>query len=134
MGVGNVICAQYALEELNEFEYPPGQRIFVKPAGHNFCDREENSFNIPSTVNKIKSAINEAQKSETPDLAKLAEAVAEASKIIKIATAGVAGDSIHDPGDLNYCSAKLPPQQPLAHIDSPVAKRLFLIYNLNLHH
>ncbi|CAK1548104.1 unnamed protein product [Leptosia nina] len=123
----NPICAQYALETLNEFEYPPGQRIFVKPANHNFDNREETSFNIPNAVDKLKNAINVAKTSDTPDLAKLAEAVAEASKIIKMATAGVADNNIPDANDLNYCSAKLPPRQPLADIDALVGKRLFLI-------
>ncbi|XP_045510057.1 RNA-binding protein 45-like [Colias croceus] len=123
----NPICAQYALEQLNEFEYPPGQRIFVKPATLNFGQHEENSFNLPNTVNKLKDAINSTQNSQTPDLAKLAEAIAEASKIIKMATAGVADDNIPDAGDLNYCSVALPSPQPLADIDSPVAKRCFLI-------
>lgn len=123
----NPICAQYALEKFNEFEYPPGQRIFVKPAGHNFGDHEEKSFDIPGAVNKLKNAINEAKNSETPDLAELAAAVSEASKIIKMATAGVSEEAIPDAGNLNYCSVKLPRPQPLADVDSSIAKRLFLI-------
>ncbi|XP_050663860.1 RNA-binding protein 45-like [Leptidea sinapis] len=122
----NPVSAEYALEQLHEFEYPPGQRIFVKPAYMKFAGYEESSFNFSKSYNKLRGAINSAKKSDTPDLAQLAQAIAEASKLIKAATTGFNDDNL-DVNDLNYCSLELPPTQPLADIDSPVAKRCFLV-------
>ncbi|CAG9575495.1 unnamed protein product [Danaus chrysippus] len=127
----NPVSAAYAVEKLNEFEYPPGQKIFVKPADTNFDSHprnQEQSFSdIPNAVSNLRNAIASTANSSSPDLVQLAEAIAEASKLIKMATAGVSDDNIPDSNDLNYCSVKLPPTQPLADIDSPVAKRCFLV-------
>ncbi|XP_041973758.1 RNA-binding protein 45-like [Aricia agestis] len=121
----NPISAAYAVEKLNEFEYPPGHCVYVRPGG----SRSENSvqLNIPSTFKKLKNAITSNQNSGAPDLAKLSEAIAEASKLVQLATGGVPGDSLPDSNDLNYCSVTLPPTQPLADIDGKVEKRLFLV-------
>lgn len=122
----NPVSAAYAIEKLNEFEYPPGQKIFVKPA-HKQFDSHENFTDIPNAVNNLRNAIESSSKSSSPDLAQLAAAIAEASKLIKMATTGVSDDNVPGSSDLNYCSVPLPPTQPLADIDSPVAKRCFLI-------
>lgn len=124
----NPISAAYAVEKLNKLEYPPGVRIFVKPDHSKFDATHEQSFaTMPNVVNKLRNAITETSSSSTPDLAKLAEAIAEASKLIKLATQGVLEEKIPDSSDLSYCSVKLPPPKPLADIDSPVAKRCFLV-------
>ncbi|CAH2239656.1 RNA-binding protein 45-like [Pararge aegeria] len=123
----NPVSAAYAVEKLNEFEYPPGQRIFVRPANTQFDAHEKNFTDIPNAVHNLRNAIESTSKSSSPDLAQLAQAIAEASKLIKIATTGVSSDSIPDSNDLNYCSVQLPPTQPLADIDSTVAKRCFLV-------
>ncbi|XP_045761317.1 RNA-binding protein 45-like [Maniola jurtina] len=123
----NPVSAAYAVQKLNEFEYPPGQRIFVKPANSKFDAHEKNFSDIPNAVNNLKNAIESTSNSSAPDLAQLAVAIAEASKLIKMATTGVSDDNIPDSTDLNYCSVQLPPTQPLADIDSPVAKRCFLV-------
>ncbi|XP_059060337.1 RNA-binding protein 45-like [Achroia grisella] len=123
----NPVSAAYAVEKLNKFEYPPGVKIFVRPADSKFDQHEQNFTNIPNVVNNLKSAINATANSASPDLAQLAEAIAEASKLIKIATTGVNDENSHDSNDLNYCSVKLPAPQPLADIDSAVAKRCFLV-------
>ncbi|XP_011548611.3 RNA-binding protein 45 [Plutella xylostella] len=118
------VSAAYAVEKLNHFEYPPGCKIFVKPdfGRHNNINHTPN---VSNALNNLQSAMSTAHNSGTPDLAKLAEAIAQASQLIKAATTGVTEQ--HDPGSFNYCSVKLPPPQPLAHIDSPVAKRCFLV-------
>ncbi|XP_023948704.2 RNA-binding protein 45-like [Bicyclus anynana] len=123
----NPMSAAYAVDRLHEFEYPPGQRIFVKPANTQFNAHEKNFTDIPNAVSNLKNAIQSSNKGSSPDLAQLASAIAEASKLIKMATTGVSSDNIPDSNDLNYCSVKLPPPQPLADIDSPVAKRCFLV-------
>ncbi|XP_075988845.1 RNA-binding protein 45-like [Anticarsia gemmatalis] len=121
----NPISAAYAVQKLNEFEYPPGLKIFVKPFNSKFDHHEQNYKRIPSVAQNLKQAVQAAANSATPDLAQLAEAIAEASKLIKMATAGISED--HDSNDLNYCSVQLPAPQPLADIDSEVAKRCFLV-------
>ncbi|XP_046974561.1 RNA-binding protein 45-like [Vanessa cardui] len=123
----NPISAAYAVKKLNGFEYPPGQTIFVEPANPNLAPYESDFPNIPNAVNNLRNLISLTAKSSSPDLAQLAEAIAEASKLIKVATSGAAGISNPDSKDLNYCSVRLPAPQPLAHIDSPVAKRCFLV-------
>nr|XP_026484756.1 RNA-binding protein 45-like [Vanessa tameamea] len=123
----NPISATYAVKKLNGFEYPPGQSIFVEPANPNLAPYECDFPNIPSAVNNLRNLISLTAKSSSPDLAQLAEAIAEASKLIKVATSGASGISNPDTKDLNYCSVRLPAPQPLAHIDSPVAKRCFLV-------
>lgn len=121
----NPICAGYAVQKLNEFEYPPGMKIYVKPYRSKFDHHEQNYSRLPQVAHNLNQAVQSAANSATPDLAQLAEAIAEASKLIKMATAGVSES--HDSNDLNYCSVKLPPPQPLADIDSEVAKRCFLV-------
>lgn len=123
----NPVSAAYAVDKLHRFEYPPGAKIFVKPNNSMFHPHEQNFTNIPNVVKNLKNAITSTANSSSPDLAQLAEAIAEASKLIKKATTGVTDEAIPDGNDLNYCSVKLPPQKPLADIDSSVAKRCFLV-------
>lgn len=121
----NPVSAAYAVEKLNEFEYPPGCKVFVRPTNNQQDEKDMPS--ISSAVSNLRNAISTTSNSASPDLAQLAEAIAEASKLIKMATAGVSDDNIPSSNDLNYCSVRLPPPQPLADIDSPVAKRCFLV-------
>lgn len=123
----NPVSAAYAVDKLHRFEYPPGVHLFVKPNNSTFHSYEQNFSNIPNTVKNLKNAICSTAHSSSPDLAQLADAIAEASKLIKKATSGVTNEDIPNSTDLNYCSVKLPPQQPLADIDSAVAKRCFLV-------
>ncbi|KAJ0180949.1 hypothetical protein K1T71_003034 [Dendrolimus kikuchii] len=121
----NPTSAAYAVEKLNEFEYPIGMKVFVKPDNARF-DTHERKFEVPTVVNNLRKAIAVASNSTTPDLAQLAEAIADASKLIKLAT-GLSTQDTADSNGFNYCSVKLPPTQPLTDIDSPVAKRCFLV-------
>ncbi|KOB70706.1 RNA-binding protein 45 [Operophtera brumata] len=127
----NPRSAAYAVEKLNKFEYPPGMMIFVRPDmgfSGNDDDFGPNDFNqIPGAVSKLRNAIENSSSSNAPDLSQLAEAIAEASKLIKKATGTVTDSNVPDSNDLSYCSAKLPSPQPLADVDSPVAKRCFLV-------
>lgn len=122
----NPISAAYAVQKLNEFEYPPGLKIFVKPDKSKFDSQMYSFNNVSNVTHNLKNAIQSANTS-TPDLAKLTEAIAEASKLIKMATTGVSDDHTPNSNDLNYCSVKLPSPKPLADIDSEVAKRCFLV-------
>lgn len=127
----NSRSAAYAVEKLNEFEYPPGMKILVKPdvpfGTDNNYNHNSNDFNmIPNAVSKLKKAIEYSSNSSGPDLVQLAEAIAEASNLIKKAT-GNGSNDVYDSNDLSYCSVKLPAPQPLAHIDCVVVKRCFLV-------
>lgn len=128
----NPQSAAYAVEKLNEFEYPPGMMVYVKPhtgffgTGDSSTGDSSNDFNeFPMAVSKLRKAITNS--SRAPDLAQLVEAVAVASKLIKKATGGGSENRTLDTDSLNYCSVKLPLIQPLANIDSPVVKRCFLV-------
>ncbi|XP_028174964.1 RNA-binding protein 45-like [Ostrinia nubilalis] len=123
----NPVSAAYAVKKLHNFEYPPGCRIFVKPNYNKFPPVEKGSESISNAFTNLKNAISSQANSSSPDLVQLAAAIAEASKLIKKAAAGVTDDEIPDGNDLNYCSVSLPPRQPLADIDSTVAKRCFLV-------
>ncbi|XP_063394087.1 RNA-binding protein 45-like [Cydia fagiglandana] len=123
----NPVSAAYAVDKLNKFEYPPGLKIFVKPDNSKFEPHEQKFNNIPDAVTNLKNVMATTAKSTSPDLAQLAEAISEASKLIKMATAGMSNQTIPDSTDLNYCSVKLPSIKDLADIDSKVAKRCFLI-------
>ncbi|KAF9408884.1 hypothetical protein HW555_011570 [Spodoptera exigua] len=122
----NPVSAAYAVEKLNEFEYPPGLKIFVRPEISRFDMHNQNYNKLSNAAYNLKKAINSAQ-SPNPDLAQLTEAIGEASRLLKMATTGVTDDIAPDTNDLSYCSVKLPPPQPLADIDSDVAKRCFLV-------
>lgn len=121
----NPISAAYAVEKLNNFNYPPGQKMFVKPDFFNKGVYPEIKREIPNAMRNLTNAINTANTS-IPDLAQLIDAVAQASNIIKTA-AGVAEKQLPDSSDLNYCSVTLPPPKPLANINSSIAKRCFLV-------
>lgn len=123
----NPISAAYAVDKLNEFEYPPGMKIFVKPEMSTFDAHNQSFNNLSHVTHNLRNAMKAANSQNAPDLAQLTAAIAEASKLIKMATKGVAEDHTPDVNDLNYCSVKLPPPKPLADIDSTVAKRCFLV-------
>lgn len=120
----NPISARYAVQKLNYFEYPPGECIQVKPEYNDKYSPKIKKSKISSAVNDLKMAMSAASNTAQPDLKELIDTIAKASSLVKSATTG-------DPeavfGDLNYCSVTLPPPQALAHIDSPVVKRCFLV-------
>jgi hypothetical protein len=69
-----------------------------------------------------------------PDLATLAETIAQATSIIQAAGLSAAATHHHissaaagESYDPSYCSVKLPAPQPLAPIDSTVMERLFVV-------
>ncbi|KAG8224754.1 hypothetical protein J437_LFUL005323 [Ladona fulva] len=193
--------AAYAKEKLHGFEYPPGQRLIVKPDysrqsdlpgafRHGNCGMHPPSTpfsRIPPTgamhppppplpagaqtmasgsemglgnislvpphhqltSNGPSSSLGGTRAGNLQnDLAALVETIAQATSLIQAAgltsvmnKAGLntggpqgAGDAhgsqqkmLGETYDPAYCSAKLPPPQPLAPIDSEVALRLFIV-------
>lgn len=112
--------AAYCVERLNNFEYPSGEILSVKP--NNPLSKAAND--LTTIVNSFKNAIDAG----SPDLVHLADAIAQASTLIKAATTGRTElrteEQRHDP---NYCSVPLPPSQPLTNINTRVAQRCFIV-------
>ena len=114
--------ATYAVERLNNFEFPSGEIISVKPDDNPLSKAANNLSNI---VNSFKNAIDTAN----PDLVQLAEAIAQASTLIKAATSGPGFREVKVEGQQSdFCSVILPPPQPLASSNSRVAQRCFLVF------
>lgn len=83
--------AAYACEKLHGFEYPPGNRLIVKP-----------EYDTPrgyTDVNRssVSSPLNRTSTTSKPDLLQLAETIAHATSIIQ--AAGISTGKI---GNLNY--------------------------------
>lgn len=114
--------AFHAVERLNNFEFPSGEIISVKPENNPLSKAASNLSNI---VNSFKNAIDTAN----PDLVQLAEAIAQASTLIKAATSGPGMRETKSEGhSTDFCSVHLPPPQPLASSNSRVAQRCFLVF------
>jgi len=127
--------AAYALEKLNGFEYPPGQRLVVRP--DTWGDQPPRG--PPQAGPGLLGAgggRGGADISQIPDISTLVETIAQASSLIQAAgllpgssTAPLllGGSPAQEPHDPYYCSVSLPPKQPLAPVDSEVAERLFIV-------
>jgi len=112
-------AANYAQQKLHGFEYPPGERLIVKPM--------EQSSRMFQGGRAVQSQQNgHPSPSYSPrDLQVLADSIAQATNLIKAASFA---DSSPDPSyDPSYCSVRLPAPMPLAPMDSPVAERLFVV-------
>lgn len=112
--------AAHAVDRLNNFEFPSGEIISVKP-NDNPLSKAAN--NLSTIVNSFKNAMDSAN----PDLVQLAEAIAQASTLIKEATSGPRELKLES-SQSDFCSVSLPPPQPLANINSRVAQRCFLVF------
>lgn len=123
------VAAAYARDKLHGFEYPPGHKLIVKPDRNynsNSATTGSHTNEILTAVNQLKAAMNPGSVLG-PNLAQLAETIAQASSLITAAASGAnvgqVGSSVAD----SVCSVKLPPVQPLADVDSVVAQRCFLV-------
>lgn len=112
--------ATYAVERLNNFEFPSGEIISVKPDDNPINKAANNLTNM--IVNSFKNSGDAAN----PDLMQLADVIAQASNLLKAATSGreIKNDLQQD----GYCSVTLPPPQPLASSSTRVAQRCFLVF------
>lgn len=113
-------AAAYAVERLNNFEFPSGEIITVKP--------EDNAINKAANnlTHMIVNSLKNSGDNNTPDLLQLADVIVQASTLLKAATAGQ--EMKTEVERENYCSVSLPPPQPLANINSRVAQRCFLVF------
>ncbi|KAJ9575632.1 hypothetical protein L9F63_007493, partial [Diploptera punctata] len=118
----NPQAAAYAKEKLHGFEYPPGQRLIVKP---------ELSIHNDLPIPHLPRAAAPRNPALQTDLATLAETIAQATSIIQAAglTQGAANNvaATRETYDPSYCSVKLPGPQPLAPMDAETAERLFIV-------
>ncbi|CAK1599292.1 unnamed protein product [Parnassius mnemosyne] len=113
-------AAAFAVERLNNYEFPSGEILTVRPENNPLTSAATELSNI---VNNFKNAIDAG----TPDLTQLADAIAQASTLIKVATTCRPERSESHEQDVNYCNIQLPPPQPLANINSKVAQRCFIV-------
>jgi len=153
--VGTVVfnnpqSATYAKEKLHGFEYPPGHRLIVKfedtpnhgynpvPLTYNIHMARPQGFIGPPPGHPAAYALGPRMPPPGPppvrpgiptDLQSLADSIAQATSLIQAAgyTNNHQGNSVPETYDPSYCSVKLPPPQPLAPTDSPVAERLFIV-------
>lgn len=110
-------AASHVVDRINNFEFPSGEVVHVKP--DNPLSKAAND--LTAIVNNFKNAVD----SGSPDLIHLADAIAQASSLIKAATSvKIEGNS---DVDRNYCSIPLPPLQPMASPTSKVAQRCFIV-------
>jgi len=148
----NPQSSAYAKEKLHGFEYPPGQRLSIKydNFGENYNGRQQPTSPMHSSMGPPLTIPPQQQQQQqfttnvktNYDLAQLTETIANATALLQAAgyTAGgsvppkvVSGTSIptsNSTGETynpSYCSVKLPPPQPLASMELPVAERLFFV-------
>jgi len=114
-------AANYARQKLHGFEYPPGERLIVKPQIPSSVDHSRTfpSHHHPPQQNGLTPSYRAS------DLKSLADSIAQATNLIKAAS--LSDSQPNDCYDPSYCSVKLPPPQPLAPMDSTVAERLFVV-------
>lgn len=143
---GSPQAAAYAKEKLHGFEYPPGQRLIVKPELnlHNDLSLSHLSRGSPLGRNPYAGASSPRLPSSVgppttiarnsglqTDLVTLAETIAQATSIIQAAglTQGGANSAgqTRETYDPTYCSVKLPEPQPLAPMDAETVERLFIV-------
>uniref|UniRef100_A0A6M2DND7 Putative rna-binding protein 45 n=1 Tax=Xenopsylla cheopis TaxID=163159 RepID=A0A6M2DND7_XENCH len=118
--------AQLARDKLHGFEYPPGYRLIVRFDSDAGMD--------PSRYSQ--RSILKRDTNERPDLTQLAETIAQATSLIQAAGLNVNPASLlskcaDDDFIESQCSVKLPPPQPLTSINTPHAKRCFIVCSPN---
>ncbi|KAI5637340.1 RNA recognition motif domain-containing protein [Phthorimaea operculella] len=112
-------AAAHAVDRLNNFEFPSGELVTVKPDN----PLSKAADNLTSILSSFKNAVD----SGSPDLLQLADAIAQASTLIKAATTGGVPCNDVMMADNNICSVPLPPMQPMARPSATIAKRCFVV-------
>lgn len=117
-------AAAHAVQKLHNFEYPFGEKIVVIPEYDLFSKVADDLTNMVQT---FKDAMN--SPNPMTDLVSLANAMSQASSLLKSATNCVVGPNVgsFDGEDSSFCNVRLPPPQPLAEFHAPMAKRCFII-------
>ncbi|XP_061726111.1 RNA-binding protein 45-like [Cydia pomonella] len=124
----NASAAAYAVEKINNYQFPSGEILTVKP--ENQLKRVAND--LTNMVDVFKKSLDGGGPS--PNLMQLAEAIAQASSLIKKATSiQVESEQLIDtrvdrPQFDDFWSS-LPPSQPMLDRDARVAKRCFIVFH-----
>lgn len=113
-------AAAYALERINNFEFPSGEIVTIKPDDNPLNKVANNLANI---VNSFKNSLDAGN----PNLLQLADAIAQTSTLIKAATTSKIDSKVHKTESDNYGNICLPPPQPMANSTSRVAQRCFIV-------
>ncbi|KOB69334.1 RNA-binding protein 45 [Operophtera brumata] len=112
------VGAAHAIEVLNCYQFPSGEVITVKPVD---SPLSQAANNLSEIVNSFKNA-----KDSSRDMLQLAEAIAQASNLIKAATSKESHPESSN--DFEYiCGVKVPLTKPLASKSSKLAKRCFIV-------
>ncbi|XP_050663656.1 RNA-binding protein 45-like [Leptidea sinapis] len=109
--------AAYAVEKLNNYEFPSGEILSVTPDTNPLAKA---ATDLTSIVNQFKNNLETA----APDLIYLANAIEKASSLIKDAAAGKLETPTEH--DSSFSSIPLPPIKPMSN-STKVAKRLFIV-------
>ncbi|XP_048003519.1 RNA-binding protein 45-like isoform X2 [Leguminivora glycinivorella] len=126
----NPSAAAYAVEKINNYQFPSGEILTVKP--ENQLKKVAND--LTNMVDVFKKSLDGSGPS--PNLLQLADAIAQASTLIKKATSmqvetehGYQHDTRVDRPQLDDFWSSLPPPQPMLDRDTRVAKRCFLVFH-----
>lgn len=116
-------AAAYAVERINNYEFPSGELITVKP--------EKNQLNrVANDLSDVMNNFKRSLSNGSPDLMQLADAIAQASALIKEATSSQSynhNDRSNMDVDDSFCSVPLPSPQPVLDFNTRVAKRCFIV-------
>lgn len=116
-------AAAYACDKLHGFEYPPGNRLIVKP------DYDTSRvFNDNNSRPSISRSITPSETTKS-DLRQLAETIAHATSLIQAAgfSTDVLTRSTSDQKDDFSCSVKLPDTKQLCSADTKIVARCFIV-------
>lgn len=122
----NPIWAAYACEKFHGFEYPPGNRLIVKP---DLTIRAQRT-----STESSRNATPTHRVTKTPDILQLAETIAQASSLLQASglSAELANSRLNLSGLLkenqSICNVKLPDPQPLASLNEETVARYNVIY------
>ncbi|XP_063828582.1 RNA-binding protein 45-like [Ostrinia nubilalis] len=113
-------AAAYALERINNYEFPSGEIVTIKPDDNPLNKVASNLANI---VNSFKNSLDAGN----PNLLQLADAIAQTSSLIKAATTGKIDQKVHTSESETYGNVCLPPPQPTVGTMHRVAQRCFIV-------
>lgn len=127
--------AAYACEKFHGFEYPPGQRLIVKPdlsyrAGRSFSGERifgDSSRNFDDNTGRNFNEPGRRAPANQSDILRLAETIAQATSLIQASgfnPSEVLSTRLQDNSkNTLMCSVRLPDPKPLAQLNEPTVAR-----------
>jgi len=121
----------YSLQHLPRHLQPPANYVgALPPSGYPLAAPTAPRMSMAAPAGPPPPPQSALTRQTLPtDLQSLADTIAQATSLIQAAgyNSNGAVNSNQETYDPSYCSVKLPPPQPLAPTDSPVAERLFIV-------